>query len=124
MQRVLMPLVTFIGAIIASTVMAASDIPLICEENLATEHKRCGISDAQAREAMRFVRRIPGVSHQIITIDALDLPQVVVTTGEPFERGHTVFLRRMGRRWTVEKTVPWTKKDWIILGANRPNQTL
>ena len=88
-------------------------------KNVVTGDKRCGISRAQAREVIRFVRSIPGVSHQIITIDALDVPQVIVTTGEPLERGHTIFLRRVGRRWTVEKTLPWTKKDWIILGGSK-----
>jgi hypothetical protein len=73
---------------------------------------------------MRFVRTIPGVSHQIITIDALDLPQVLVQTGESLDRGHTIFLRRVGRRWKVEKTLPWTKKDWIVLSASRSNQTM
>jgi hypothetical protein len=112
--------ITLLAAIMASVAMAAPELPLLCEENLVTGHKRCGISRAQAREVMRFVRTIPGVSHQIITIDALDLPQVVVTTGDSsLERGHTIFLRRVGRRWTVEKTLPWTKKDWIIIGGSK-----
>ena len=114
---------TLLLAVVASSAMAASEPPLYCEENVVTGDKRCGISRAQAREVMRFVRSIPGVSHQIITIDALDLPQVVVQTGESLERGHTIFLRRVGRRWTVE-TLPWTKKDWIVLSASRSNQTM
>ena len=124
MRRALTLSITLFAAVIASSAMTASELPLLCEENLVTGHRRCGISRAQAREVMRFVRTIPGVSHQIITIDALDLPRAVITTGEPLKRGHTIFLRRVGRRWTVEKKVPWTKKDWIILGTTRPNHAM
>jgi hypothetical protein len=122
MQRALS--VTFFIAMAASSARAAADLPLQCVENVVTGHKRCGISRAEAREVMRFVRTIPGVSHQIITIDAFAFPQVLVQTGESLDRGHTIFLRRVGRRWTVEKTLPWTKKDWIVLGASRSNQTM
>ena len=124
MHRALMSLITLCSAVIAPMAMAASDLPLVCEQNLVTGHRRCGISRARAREVIRFVRNVPGVSHQIISIDALDFPEVVVTTGESLEQGHAVYLRRVGRHWIVEKKVPWTKKDWIIMGTNRPNHAM
>lgn len=105
MCRAFMLSLILFAALMASAAMATPDLPLLCEEDLVTGHRRCGISRSQAREVIRLVRTIPGVSHEIVTIDALDLPQVVVTTGEPLRRGHTIFLRRAGRRWIVEKKV-------------------
>jgi hypothetical protein len=91
MRRAFSLSIPLFAAVIASSTMAASELPLLCEENLVTGHRRCGISRAQAREVMRFVRTIPGVSHQIITIDALDLPQVVITTGDIKAWPHHLF---------------------------------